>query len=224
MSSFKTSKITEGLSLQALKEAFFVGRIMVDGKELFIDNLTKAVDDGTMDRMVKEAADKLHNGDTAEVIRAMARNLSSLKTNLKKRGYVFNLDIEKHRYEVLKAFVDSRLAVAHTKVSESGVKSSESYWTWSIEQIQKLDVGDIKLCSSVYNNMHSAKSKYPDKVAADPTFVDRLKVAADKFSAAKKLAKAKEAVPADLINRLAQGKTTLSKEEALELLKALSSR
>lgn len=225
MNDYRTAKITEGLTLQALKETFYVGRITVDQKEIFVNHLADAIADGTLDAMVADAADKMHDGETIEVLRALARNLSSFKTNLNKRDFVPNKDIETLRYETLHSFVSERMSLASAKaVNAAGVSTSESYWKWTMEQIQQVSPTDLKLCSSVYNNMHSAKSKYPDKVELDATFDARLAVAAAKFSAAKKLAKTKEHVSPDLINKLAQGKTNLSKAEALALLEVLMSK
>lgn len=218
----KVTKITEALSWQGLKDSFFVGSLSIteNGKsrDVQIDKLSEAVKNGTLDKLVVECADLFHDGDVYEVFKTLSRNLSSQLCNMAKKSFVPHKDIEEKRYQILHAWVESRMK--QHKAAATG--NAKSYWQWTMEEINKLDPAtDARTIKSIYDTMMSVKSKYPENAAKDTTFAARLEVVSKMHSQAKKLAKSPvPVVDASLIEKLSTG-SSLTAEEAVKLAEIL---
>lgn len=226
----RVTKITNSLSWQNLKEAFPIGNmsIMESGvrKEVFVDNLTLAVQDGELDKLVVECADQFHDGDVYEVYKALSRNLSSQRTNMNKRSFIPNKNIEEKRYEILLDYVSGKMKSHKATMSTTG--NSKSFWQWTMDEINALELNDFRTIKSIYDNMMSKKSKYPELIESDSTFDARLAKISEMKSAATKLQK-QGAIQIDsaLAEKLAKGATKLTATEAAqitELLKALGGK
>lgn len=221
----KITKITEALSWQGLKDTFYVGNlsIMKDGKpfETFIDKLSEAVADGTLDKLVAECAEMYHEGDTYEVFKALSKNLSSQLCNMAKKSFIPHRDIEEKRYVILHGYVQSKMK--EHKATATG--NAKSYWQWSMEEIEALEPAtDARTIKSIYDTMMSVKSKYPENAAKDTTFAARLEKISKMHSQAKKLAKAPAPViDASLLEKLSKGAAKLTAEESAKLTEILQS-
>lgn len=221
----KVTKITEALSWQGLKDAFYIGNLSIskDGKsfETFIDKLTEAVEDGTLDKLVVECAEEYHDGNTYEVFKALSKNLSSQLCNMAKKSFIPHRDIEEKRYTILHGYVQGKMK-AH-KATATG--NAKSYWQWSMEEIEALDPAtDARTIKSIYDTMMSVKSKYPENAAKDTTFAARLEKISKMHSQAKKLAKSPvPVVDASLIEKLSKGAAKLTAEESAKLSEILKS-
>jgi len=225
--TYRTTKTTEDLTWQNLRENFFIGSIMVDGKEVHVDKLSEAIANGTMDALVEDCAKEYHNGSKHEVYKSMLRRLSSQLTNMNKRSFIPHKDIEMKRYNILNEYATKgRLATEHDAQAAAG-KTRASYWQWSMEDINALELTDLRTICSVYDNMRSKKSKEPDVIAQYPDFMARLDRVSEIRSNALRLSKQKKIeLPDTLAAKLAKGSaTTLSAAEIAqlaELVKALN--
>ena len=225
MANSKVTKITEALSWQGLKDAFYIGNLTItkDGKhfEAFIDKLTEAVENGTLNTLVAECADAYHDGDTYEVYKALSKNLSSQLCNMAKKSFIPHRDIEEKRYTILHGYVQSKMK--DHKATATG--NAKSYWQWTMEEIEALSPAtDARTIKSIYDLMMSVKSKYPENAAGDTTFTARLKKISEMHSQAKKLAKAPAPViDASLMEKLSKGAAKLTAEESAKLAEILKS-
>ena len=224
MNAIKTTRISEELTWKAMKDSFFIGEVRANGNVVKVNQLLDAITDGTLQTMVENCANTMHDGNISDVVEAVKRNLSSYKTNLKKKDYAPNSDVDKTRLELLWTFFDS-LSVKEKKVDENLPVSArdKSKWQLTLEEIEQLDKTNFKILDSVYQNMMSMKSKYPDVVATTEGFMDRLAVVSKYRSAAKAAAKAEANtidVPADLLARVQDGKS-LTAEDKVKLAEIL---
>lgn len=218
MNAIKTTRISEDLTWKSLKDSFFIGEVRANGNVVHVNQLLDAITDGTLQAMVEKCATEMHEGNISDVVEAVKRNLSSYKTNMKKKDYAPTANVDKVRVELLWNFFDS-LSVKEKKVDESLPESArtKSKWQLTLEEIEQLDKTNYKVLDSVYQNMMSMKSKYPDVVAATEGFMDRLAVVSKYRSAAKAAAKAEANtidVPADLLARVQDGKSLTTEDKA----------
>ena len=216
----KNTRLIEAMSWQSLKEKYFIGTMNINGKPEKINQLADAVEAGELDAMVKECADKFHDGDVYQVYVAWSKNLSSMQTNMKKKAYIANADIEWARYNVLRAFVTSRM---ESLKGTGRAGNSKAYWQWTLEEIDAIPVEDLRTIKSVYDNMASKKSKYPELIKELDDFDARFAAATAKYSAAKKAAKEVQvSVDDSLLAKLTKGgSAVLSKAEAQQLAEIL---
>lgn len=209
----KTKKLIDELSWSYLKAEFII-KLNADNS-VKIDELTAAIEDGTIMARVRKCADELHNGDVYAVLANWSRVLSSMKTNMGYRvskGYFPQRKVEELRYTILRNFVSSEMA----KIKAAVNGTAKPYWQWTLEEIEAIPVSNIKLAASIYNTMQSKKSKYPEVVAEIPDFEVRMKAASAKYSAAKRAEKA--GMTGSLVEKLAKGGvTTLSEDEVKQL-------
>ena len=218
--TMSTKKITEALTWNAIREHYYIGSVRTaDGKYVKVNNLQDAIDNGELLDEVKACAAKFHSGDLYAVLTQLSKNLSSQKTNMKKKAYDPNKDSEEIRWQLLRSFVDTQMSLCKSSVRNG---SSSAYWSWSIEEIDAAG-DDIKTLSSVYNNMASRKSKYPEQIGDMDEFCARMKYVSKKLSAVKKKAST-PTIDSSTIAKLSKGtKASLSAEEALQLAKLLES-
>ena len=231
------TRLTEAMSWRALKERYFIGEMRINDKVEKINQLADAINNGEIDKMAAECAEQLHGGDLYSVYTAWSKNLSSMQTNMKKKPYLSNATAEWTRYNTLRDYVSKKMS----ELKGSGRSgNSKAYWQWTVEEINAIPVSDLRTIKSVYDNMASKRSKYPELVASDPTFAERSKAASVKYSAAKKYAAEQQAaeqevkidkavlqkIDKSLLAKLSKGSNaSLSKAEAAvlaEILKALT--
>ena len=229
----RTIRLTKELTWQELRKSFFVGNITIStidektgAKKLvsgFVDKQAEAIEDGTMDAMVKACAVEMHDGEVYEVYKAMSRNLSSMKYHLNDKTYSHQKAQEDARYETLRKYVTERMATGKA-ANVAGNTTGVSYWRWTMTDIKALDITDARTIKSIYDNMGSAKSKYPEKVAEDSTFAARYKLVCEMHATAQKLLKQKTLMTehTTLVEKLSGGKdVSFTAEEAAELAKLL---
>ena len=209
-----TKKLTDQLSWNSIRTNFPIGTVVVNKKPVKINALQDAINDGTFDKLVQQAADELHNGDLHAVYAQLSRNLSSWLTNSKDVAYRPGMASEKLRYETLREYVDAGLK--KVKVATGG--NDKAYWQWSIDEIDAIT--EYKTAKSVYDNIASYKQKRldPDEQAdlyAEAT--TRQKAARQKM---KELKPRTDPDTVALMEKLEAGKA-LTQDEAAMLLKLL---
>lgn len=213
----KTVRINDELNWVALRYRFYK-----------VDMLKAAIEDGTLEAMLKDCADKLYAGDLTEVVKMMRRNLSSQHTNMKKAKYVApEAKDDWARYELLWAYTgklaeDSKPVVHNLPVSTK----AKARWMLTVEEMDQIPADDFTTLDSIYQNMASKLAKKPADITAVMTMADwntRWAHISELRSAARKAQKATEskvAVSDALLQKLQKGgKATLTAEEVAELQK-----
>ncbi len=213
--STKTTRLSENLYWAALRFRFYT-----------VEALVKAINDGTLEDMMKACADDMYKGDLAAVVAGMRKNLSSQATNMSKRDYVSpTAKDDWKRHELLWDFT-GKLANALKPVAAGLPVSTKakSRWQLTIEEIEAIPKDDFKVLDSIYQNMMSKKAKKPEDIANLNEFMGRLDLVSKLRSAARKAMKSTETLQVSetiLAKITAGGKTTLSAAEAAELAKLL---
>jgi len=205
-------KITKELEWKELSTKFTIGNVSYKGKSLKVNELEDAIKDGTLAKMVQEAADKLHGGDTHAVYTQLGRNLSSWLCNSKKADYKPNAANDQIRYNLLKDFVDE--GMKNAKVATGG--SSKAYWQFSLKEINSIT--EFRVAKSVYDCIASYKQKYVDKDTQKEVYdelTDRQKAARVMMNSLKP---AEPAVDQAVVDKL---KEALSDEEFQKILSYL---
>ena len=211
----KTTRIADELKWTALRYRFYT-----------VDQLEKAIEDGTLLGMLQANADAMYEGNLREVIAALRKNLSSQQTNMKKAKYVApEAKDDWTRYNLLWEYT-GKLA-ASTKPAASTLPitdKAKARWELTLEEIDSIPKDDYKTLDSIYQGMMSKKSKNPEQIEAVTTmseFLDRLAYVSKLRSAAKEKGEKVE-VPEAILEKLTKGgKATLSATEVEALLKAL---
>ncbi len=198
----RKNKTHPKLQWTALKEEYFVGTLRVDGEVIEVNELADAIAAGELGAILKESAEMFHNGNEVAALNSFSRLVSSMKTNIKKAEYRPSMRTDIVRIELLEKFIASERAATATKPK----------WQWTADEITSLEEAN-----SVYNNMASIKSKYPERIQDMDEFEDRFEQVSLKRTAMKKA----DALPDSLIDKLTSGKAILSKAEAEALLKLL---
>jgi hypothetical protein len=214
-----TIRITESLKWQALEARYYIGNVVVDGKSRFVNALKDAIDDGSFEKLVQECADELHEGNLYEAYTYVAKNLSSFKTNSKKAPANSKAKINLIRYELLHEHVSKRMKELDAGNHNGGEKAG---WRYTVADAEAITT--LKTATSVYNLMHSQKTKYPESLIENPEFDAALRIVSAKRTAMLKAAKTTSVpkIPAHIADKLAKGtKATLSAAEAAELFKIL---
>lgn len=235
----RNTRITEELSWSNLKERFFIGTrvseelkrdsegkiILKNGEPIIIrvtkivNELQEAIDNGTLDRMIAECAEKYHNGDVQAVLVALSRNLDSQRCNMKKRAYAPNKEADELRLETLSKFISAR----RTSSRPSGQLPQ---WAYGPEEIDQID--DVTQLQKVINSINDVCCDKPGGNYASrlgPNYVEVAKANREYARKRKALLEAKEKeIPEELLAKLAKGsgRVTLSAEQAAQLLKFLS--
>lgn len=214
-----TCKVITELTWEALRNNYRIGTVKIGGKNIEVNELNEAIEDGTLDATMQKCADELHEGDLYSALLAFSRNLSSKATNMKKSTYSTTTKVDKIMYELLRDYTDKKMAEVKGS-ARSG--NSKSYWQYTKEEIEAAD--SLQLITSIYNLMASMKSKYPELVAKVPDFEERKALVSKKKSEMLKALKNPANTVGDtLMTKLAGGKkTTLSAEEAATLANLLA--
>lgn len=235
----RITRITEQLKWSSLKEVFFIGTrvseelardkngkiIMVDGEPKtrkvgkFINELQDAIEDGTLDKMVQEAADQYHGGDIQAVLYAVTRNLDSQKSNMKKREYAPNRKIDEIRLATLYDFVNAR--------REAKTRSSGDLPQWAYGPKEIDEITDVARLQKVINSINDAccdKAHGTYAVHLGPDYVEVAKANREYARKRKAELEAKEnAVDPEILAKLAKGsKVTLSAAQAAQIAKLLN--
>lgn len=225
--------ITEAMGFAALANKYFIGKVTIGGVPTDVNQLQDAIEDGSIDALVVEAAAELHDGDLYRAYAEWSRVLSSTQTNLKKATSRQNIQRDWLQYNMLRDYVTKRMSElkdsTKSKRSGSGLQNKKSFWTWSIEEIEAIPLDDLKTAKSVYDAVADKKSKYPEQVLARygdmGVYLAIFDAASAKYSACKKYAKeqaSKVEVADSTLSKLSKGtKVTLSQAEAAELLELL---
>lgn len=222
--------ITEAMSFQNISNTFMIGKVKINGIVTEVNQLQDAIEDGTIDAMVVEAANTLHDGDLYRAYAEWSRVLSSTQTNLRKATTRTNITRDWTQYNLLREYVTKRMAELKGS-NRTGVAraNKKPFWAWTIEEIEAIPLDDLKTAKSVYDNMASKKAKYPEKIEDMGEYLRIFDVASAKLSACKKYAKQAKQAPAIEVNlgdstmtKLSKGgKVTLSGAEAAELMELI---
>lgn len=213
------TRITPELGWEAMRGAFRIGAIKLDGKTIEVNELAIAIEDGTLDAMMKTCADNLHAGDVYSALLAFSKNLSSKKCNLKKQPRNINTGVDKTMLELLTGYTSAKMAELKGS-SRSG--NSKAYWQYTMEEIEACN--EYATIKSIYENMCSVASKYPERIESVDDFQAKKEFVAKKRS---EMLKAQKNTPAKvddaLLAKLAGGKkTTLSADQAAFLADLLA--
>ena len=208
------TRILPEMTWAAIKENYYIGTLNVDGKAILVDKLSEAIECGEIDALVERCAKALYAGDTHAALINWSKNLSSQKTNMNKKEYFPSKALDEKRLTILTTYTSTHIA----KTASGGRNPGKSYWAWTMEEILAVDLKDIKLLDSIYNNMASKKSKYPDDVEGDVDFANRFAKVSELRSTAKKLAKQEALVTPELLTKLTKGTGTKLNADETALL------
>lgn len=214
-----TSKITEMLSWKYLASAFPIGSVKVDGEWVSSNGIKDAIEDGIIDTYVQECADKLHSGDVYSALLAWSKNLSSMRVNLNKAPRNVNSKNNEIMYSLLREYVTDRMT--ELKGTARG-GNAKPYWRYDLEDIAAIT--DVAVARSVYNNMASVNTKYPERAAEIADFAERRAAISAKKRMLEKAEKEGNQIEISesLIEKLNRGKNAhLSAEEAATIAKLL---
>lgn len=210
------SKLSANLALASIA-------IKYDVNAHGIANLTKAIEAGEIQGMLKECADTMYGGDLRPVMAQFNRNLSSQRCTRK---------IVDTASKNRAAMVEALWAMTHDTAMKGAPKARAGF-QYTTEEVDSLvEAGNVEELQRFYNNIHSIVSKSISGLAMsqlDDRQKDRIAVkeyASEKLSALKASKKAsglnKAEVSEKLLGKLQGGKATnLSKSEVAELLKLL---
>lgn len=213
-----TIKTPENLTWKSLMERYPITTVKVDGKNIEVNALKDAIEDGTLIAEVEEAAAG-QGIETYDMLSRMARTLSSNLTNAKKRYDSPSKRATIARCELLRMFVKENMNKLNAAKTDG-----KAMWRYTIEDIEAIPLDDIKKLTSVRDCMASELSKYPEKLHEG--FHEAYAFARKRLSEANKLAKqaASTAVLDDstlaLVAKLKAGKN-LSKDDKAALATVL---
>ena len=182
------NRITENLSWNSIKENYLIGEVVIAGKTVQVNALKEAIDSGAFKQLIVDCADAMYAGDIVPVLQALKHNLSSARTNTKKRPDTPTKAKDLDRIELVWNYVAELLGSAPTATATRQNKSGKVYWTWSLDEINAVPIEDVRTLQSIRDNMASAKSKYPENIEDMDEFLMRYRVACQRYSEAKKLA------------------------------------
>lgn len=189
-----------------------------------------AISDGTISELIKDCADKMHNGDPVPVYNQLLRNFSSYRTNASKRPITNsthkNLD---KMVELLDNFVRGLKYDNKNSRSTGGTKYDKPAHMMGIEDIDAITDAERmrRLINSLtdYLSKHFSGGKVEPKDKAKYDFVkaslvharSRYKVLANNAVESKSTPK----VPEDIIKKLSTGKNCNLSAKQVEALKEL---
>lgn len=213
-----TIKTPENLTWKSLMARYPAATVKVDGKYVEVDALADAIEDGTLLREVNEAAEA-QGVETYDILRQMARVLSSNLTNIKKRYDCPSKYNDLIRCEMLRAFVKANML----SINSNRSARDKAKWKYTIDEIAAIPLDDIKQLKSIRDCMASKLCKYPDDLPGG--FQQTYAFACERYSAAKKAEKQTSAIELDadmlaLLEKLKAGKN-LSKGDKSALAAVL---
>lgn len=188
-----------------------------------IGQLTKAIEAGEIQGMLKECADTMYGGDMRPVMAQFNRNLSSQRCTRK---------IVDTASKNRAAMVEALWAMTHS-AAVKGTPKARAGFQYTTDEVDVLVAkGDVEELQRFYNNIHSIVSKSISGLAMsqlDDKQRARIEIkeyASEKLSmlkASKKAGSINQAEVSDkLLSKLQGGKgASLSKAEVAELLKIL---
>lgn len=188
-----------------------------------IGQLTKAIEAGEIQGMLKECADTMYGGDMQPVMAQFNRNLSSQRCTRK---------IVDTASKNRAAMVEALWAMTHSAAVKGAPKARAGFQYTTDEVDAMVAKGDVEELQRFYNNIHSIVSKSISGLAMsqlDDKQRARIEIkeyASEKLSmlkASKKASGVNQAEVSDkLLSKLQGGKgASLSKAEVAELLKIL---
>lgn len=188
-----------------------------------IGQLTKAIEAGEIQGMLKECADTMYGGDMRPVMAQFNRNLSSQRCTRK---------IVDTASKNRAAMVEALWAMTHS-AAVKGTPKARAGFQYTTDEVDVLVAkGDVEELQRFYNNIHSIVSKSISGLAMsqlDDKQRARIEIkeyASEKLSmlkASKKAGSINQSEVSDkLLSKLQGGKgASLSKAEVAELLKIL---
>lgn len=212
----KTMRITNELYWVALRYRFYT-----------VEMLKTAIEDGTLEAMLKKCADEMYGGELKLAVDAMKKNLSSQQTNMKKAEVVApEAKDDWKRYQLLWDYaLKLSETIKPTVANLPATTKAKARWQLTKEEIDMIPKDDYNTLDSIYQNMMSKKSKKPEVIEETigmKEFLDRLDYVSKLRSAAestKKVAATQLNVSETIMTKLGKGgKTTLTEAEVNELL------
>ena len=240
--------LIEALGIKNLKVNYPIYR---KGTEV-INTLQDAVNDGTLDKMLQESADKNCNGDKIVAVKAMKACLASYKTNTKNSiaaGRSIDKHIEDIRIETLSNFLNQYTTPASKNTKYAKVENGKAKYDVTKEEIDELVAGKTtkqelqelhKVLDSIYQcisskitkDLQHASAAEPEKQAMYMRLSDvRDYITQTKANVRKQLDAASDTaaevsgtISKKLTSKLLSGKSaSLSKEETEALAEAIKS-
>lgn len=178
-----TNRTPENLTWKSICERYPIATVKVDGKQVMVNSLKDAIEDGTLLAEVTEAANEMYEGDTYQVLSAMSRVLSSALVNIRKRADSPTKTKDLSRCEMLREFVSKNMAA----IKAARPIEQQAKWRYSKEDIEAIPLSEVKQLKSIRDCMASKLSDYPDDLPA--TFHAAYGAACERYSAAAKAAK-----------------------------------
>lgn len=217
------SKITETLRWNKLTARFSFMEVTVGDQTIM--PFARALEDGSIEALIKECADELHGGDTAPVIKQLIENCQSKICLDKQRTVKNSTQVQSEKaVTMFKEFLfELRSKDPRTKLSKG--QGGKAKWNASYEELDSIT--DVKVLKSYVDCMASHKAKdlaYKELTDEDKEFMERYAYARKLLSNMKAEAK-NVSVSDNLLSKLAKGgKATLSAAEAKELFDLLAAQ
>lgn len=212
-------KTTERLSWNTLliKYSEYLAKNADDAKDNLFAYLNEAI---------KLDADELHEGNVLIVLKAVKNNcVDDKKSRIKHAVYVTLIDRKRALLEAMTEYVNMKLPTKSTSPTDIPNQHGKARWELTIEEIDALDAKDYKALDSVYQCMASKKAKYPEAIISSigmDKFTERFQHVSAMRTAAKNADKMpKPTVSEDLMSKILEGKTRLTKADIEELQKLL---
>lgn len=142
----RTDKTTKALSWEALRTSFPMGTTYVDGKAVYADSLTYAVENGLILNLLQECADELHDGNLYAAICAFSRKMSSQVHNTPLKAVIVDRATELKRVEILSKYTQELMAT-YGKRATSGTPQ----WAYGPADIDAIT--DIAVLQKVINSI-----------------------------------------------------------------------
>lgn len=173
-------KTPMNLTWKSMVERYPITTIKVEGKQVEVNALKDAIEDGTLLAEV-EAAAKEQGVETYDMLRQMSRLLSSNLVNIRKRYDSPSKTKDLARCEMLREFVKANM-VQHNNSKTAG--NGKAKWKYTAEEIADIPLSDVKLLKSIRDCMASKLCKYPDDITVE--FHTAYAFACERYSAARK--------------------------------------
>lgn len=179
-----------------------------------------------LDESIKQDADELHAGNTIIVLKAVKNNcVDDKKSRFKHASYISFAEKKLALLAAVTEYITAKLPAKSTSPTDIPHQHGKARWELTIEEIDALDAKDYKALDSVYQCMASKKAKYPEAIVSSigmNEFTKRFQHISAIRSAAKNADKMpKPVVSEDLMTKILEGKTKLTKADIEELQKLL---
>ena len=188
----------------------------------------KALEDGTIDNMIKECADTMYGGDATEVVKQLIKNCQDkdcrFKSNPPCNTFKAN---ERTMVEHYEAYLQDYRVKHCANAKPAKAHNGKAHHELTVEEINSIE--DPKIAENVYNGISSYLKNHFSATDVESLTAEQIALR-DELRAKRAVALKRKhalldnatAISSKLINKLGKnGKTTLSASEVDELRKLL---